>query len=82
MSLASAPWGSGSFSTSPTLLKSERGHYGPFTVLERFGLPSRVRSDEGGGNVMIAQHMLHHRGTSQGSTITGSSVHNQRIERL
>ena len=30
----------------------------------------------------VAQHMLHHRGVERRSVLVGSSVHNQRIERL
>ena len=59
------------------------------TVLQLFGkatmemgIPSRVRSDKGGENILVCYFMVSHRGPGRGSHIAGSSVHNQRIERL
>lgn len=48
-------------------------------VIQLVGLPSRVISDQGHENIHVARYILENRG---GSIITGSSVHNQRIERL
>ena len=49
------------------------------TAARQYGLPSRVRSDHGRENYLVAVHMLETRGYDM---ITGSSVHNQKIERL
>ncbi len=57
------------------------------TVLEsfvnattHFALPDHVRSDHGGENVDVWRYMIAHHDFS--SVITGSSVHNERVERL
>lgn len=52
------------------------------TAVQRFGLPSWIRTDCGTENLQVAQHMLRYRGLEQKSVLTGTSVHNRRIERL
>ena len=47
-----------------------------------YGVPSRIRSDKGGENVDVWDYMVRVRGDGRSSYISGSSVHNTRIERL
>ena len=46
-----------------------------------FGLPMHVRSDHGGENIDVWQYMLSAHNSTK-SVITGSSTHNERVERM
>ena len=50
--------------------------------VRRFQLPSRARGDRGGENRRVCEYMILHRGAGRNSYITGTSTHNNRIERL
>ena len=49
-------------------------------AVDLYGLPSRVRSDQGTENYRVAQHMLEHCGVDHRSMLVVSLGHNQRIE--
>ena len=52
------------------------------TACNNIGIPSRVRSDHGGENILVATFMTLYHGIGRGSHIAGTSIHNQRIEHL
>ena len=80
--------GIGGYSRMITYLKCSNSNtlstlYNYFLEAVRLhGLPSHLRCDQGCENRLVAQHILEHRGTGWGSVVSGSSVHNQRIECL
>ena len=50
------------------------------SAISKHGRPLHIRTDHGGENVQVWEDMSMHRG--EHSVLTGSSVHNQRIERF
>jgi len=76
------------YSRLVTFLKCSNNNRAP-TVLESFtaavqtyGLPRKLRTDLGGENVDAWDYMVTLHGGDESTIITGSSVHNERIERL
>ena len=56
--------------------------FSPFEkAVQDHGLPNRVRSDLGGENVDVWRYMIEQH-SSTSAVVTGSSTHNERIERL
>ena len=51
-------------------------------ALNDFGTPSKIRTDKGGENIRTWEGMTELKGENRVSYVAGSSVHNQRIERL
>ena len=51
-------------------------------AIQRYSLPSRIRTDEGGEYAHVRRFMERQMGDNRGSALVGRSVHNQRIERL
>ena len=48
----------------------------------QFGMPQRIRTDHGGENIKVWRHMLQAYNCDTSRVLTGSSTHNERIERL
>lgn len=51
-------------------------------AVDKFGSPSRIRTDQGRENDSIVDYMILRRGRNRGSAITGKSTLNQCIKRL
>ena len=61
--------------TATTVLSAFR------TAVEQFGLPQRVRSDQGGENTEVWQFICEAH-DDPSAAVVGTSTHNERIERL
>ena len=55
---------------------------GAFVGEDKFGLPQQIRSDHGGENIDIWRYMLSIHSNDPLCVLTGSSTHNERVERL
>ena len=51
-------------------------------AVSQYGRPLKVRTDKGGENVRVWDEMVNHSPAGEMAAITGSSVHNQRVERF
>ena len=51
-------------------------------AISQYGRPLKVRTDKGGENVRVWEEMINHSPAGEMAVITGSSVHNQRVERF
>ena len=52
------------------------------SAVNLFGMPDKIRSDKGGENTDVWRYMLHYNNMDSLCIVTGSSTHNERIERL
>lgn len=52
------------------------------SAVNLFGMPDKIRSDKGGENTDVWRYMLHYNNMDSSCVVTGSSTHNERIERL
>ena len=50
--------------------------------MAQFGLPCHIRSDHGGENVDVWRYMIASHDNDYSCVVTGSSVHNERVEGL
>ena len=51
-------------------------------AVSQYGRPLKVRTDKGGENLCVWEEMVNHLPAGEMAIITGSSVHNQRVERF
>ena len=49
-------------------------------VVNTYGIPSRVRSDQGRGNVSVADFMIEHRGAGRGSMLPCKPAYRAALE--